>query len=506
MTTGDSVWADRDARAELHIGSTAVRMESRTSLNILNLTDDLAQLKLSQGSLNVRVLALSGNQIFEIDTPNLAFSIQEPGEYRLSVAEDGSVTVVTVRRGIGIVYGGNDSLTLHGNEQMQFSGTDLSQVGLGSAAPYDSFDAWAHERDLAEDASMSARYVSREIIGYEQLDNYGTWSSDPEYGAVWIPSVVAVGWSPYRTGHWTWVAPWGWTWIDDAPWGFAPYHYGRWARIHSGWCWVPGPRLQAAPVYAPALVAFVGGGIGASFSLSFSSGRDRGPGVAWFPLAPGERYQPGYHASPRYFNRINETTIINRTTVNNVTTINNVTNNIYRNQNVPNAVTAIPAAAFVKGQAVGPIARSLRPSDFGKASVATAAPQFAPVKESILGNARPAAMPAGARLMQRPVVATVAPPVAPARRDALAQQFAQHPGATIPGAGPVLVRQQGAGAQNPGQGSRNPGAPGMPDGRGRQPALGADPSSVRLIAGHPADARRGNIGEQRLAPAPSQPG
>lgn len=499
LTTGDSVWADRGARAELHVGSTAVRLESTTSVNILDLSDNMLQLKLSQGSLNLRVRSLPGDQNIEIDTPNLAFIVQEPGEYRLSVAEDGSATTVTVRQGIGIAYGDNDSLTLHENEQMRFAGTNLAQAALGSAAPYDSFDVWARDRDRAEEASPSARYVSREIIGYEQLDSYGTWTNDPEYGAVWAPRVVAVGWSPYRTGHWTWVAPWGWTWIDDAPWGFAPYHYGRWAQIHSRWCWVPGPILRTRPVYAPALVAFVGGGSGVSVGLSITSGRSRGPGVAWFPLAPGESYRPGYHASPHYFNRINETVVINRTT------INNNTQNVYINQHVANAVTAVPAAAFVRGQSVGPMARPLRPNEFGKAEIATAAPQFAPVKESILGGAKPAGMPSGAHFMQRPVVATVAPPVAPARQDALAQQFAQHPGSTIPGVGPAFVRQQNTGPSNAGSSVRNSGNFGAPEGRGRQPSPMPEQSAVRLVAGHSPDARRNDVNEKRPAPMPAQP-
>lgn len=65
--------------------------------------------------------------------------------------------------------------------------------------------------------------------GYEGLDQYGRWDNQPGYGQVWMPTTVAVGWAPYHDGHWAWIAPWGWTWVDDAPWGFAPYHYGRWA-------------------------------------------------------------------------------------------------------------------------------------------------------------------------------------------------------------------------------------------------------------------------------------
>ena len=86
-------------------------------------------------------------------------------------------------------------------------------------------------RDRAEDQSVSAQYVSRDMTGYEDLDRNGTWSDDPEYGHVWAPTNVASDWAPYRYGRWVWVEPYGWTWIDDAPWGFAPFHYGRWAYV-----------------------------------------------------------------------------------------------------------------------------------------------------------------------------------------------------------------------------------------------------------------------------------
>mgnify|MGYP006969297544 CR=1 FL=1 len=65
-------------------------------------------------------------------------------------------------------------------------------------------------------------------------------------------------WAPYTTGRWAWVAPWGWTWVDVAPWGFAPFHYGRWVPRGPYWAWSPG-RYVARPVYAPALVGWVGG-------------------------------------------------------------------------------------------------------------------------------------------------------------------------------------------------------------------------------------------------------
>ena len=95
------------------------------------------------------------------------------------------------------------------------------------------------------------------MTGAEDLDRYGHWESHPEYGPIWTPPPWCPGWAPYRYGHWAWIGPWGWTWVDDAPWGFAPFHYGRWVMVGGRWCWAPG-RYVARPVYAPALVAWIG--------------------------------------------------------------------------------------------------------------------------------------------------------------------------------------------------------------------------------------------------------
>ena len=112
------------------------------------------------------------------------------------------------------------------------------------------------------------------------LDDNGDWRPESSYGNVWFPHVSA-GWAPYRDGHWAWVDPWGWTWVDDEPWGYAPFHYGRWMSVEGRWGWVPGP-MEVAPVYAPALVVFVGGGGGF------------GGNMGWFPLGPREVYVPSY--------------------------------------------------------------------------------------------------------------------------------------------------------------------------------------------------------------------
>ncbi|CAB3686679.1 hypothetical protein LMG24238_02891 [Paraburkholderia sediminicola] len=446
LTTGDQLWNDQNARSELHIGSTAVRLDQSTSLDILNLDDNSAQLKVAQGTLSARVRELAPGSSYEIDTPNVALGLNGPGDYRVDVAPDGSSTTVTVRSGSATVYGDGGQVPVAAGQQIRFAGTNLQQVADNGAPGLDGFDQWAASRDAAEDRSVSARYVSRDIPGYQDLDANGTWRSSPQYGEVWVPRATPVGWAPYHDGHWVWQAPWGWTWVDDAPWGFAPYHYGRWAYVDDSWAWVPGPVVVSEPpVYAPALVAFVGGGGGGgiNWGVSLAIGGAVAAGVAWFPLGPGEPWHPHWgdhdHWSPGYYNRVNNTTVVNNYN-HNVTNVN-VTNihNTYINYRAPGGVTAVPATAFVHGQSVGRFAQKVDPQQWRNAQINPGGPGIAPVKESFgpgLRNAnyRP---PAGA--MARPVVATRSPAVPAAYHDSLAQRFAQS-GGRVPGAGAPIVR------------------------------------------------------------------
>lgn len=442
FTTGDRLWSDQGSRTELHVGSTALRLGQSTGATLVDLDDHNTQVKLTQGALSVRVRALPPDQTIEIDTPNLAFTPQAPGEYRLDVAPDGSSTTVTVWRGQGTAYGDDRSQPLGAGQQIRFDGTDLAEAGGTDNPGRDAFDRWAEARDAREDASASARYVGREMTGYEALDDYGTWREEDGYGAVWVPRAMPVGWAPYRSGHWAWIAPWGWTWVDDAPWGFAPYHYGRWAYVGTTWCWVPGPVVPR-PVYAPALVGFVGGGGGGgvSWGINISIGS---PGVAWFPLAPGEAYRPVYAASPTYVTNINRTVVVNNITVNK-TIINNYGNRVtYINARNPAALTAVPAKTFVNGQPVGPAMTTLRPEQV-RAQLAHAqivsTPALAPVRASLVGAAAVsgAHMPPPRQAFAREAIAVRAPNApAAAGRDALAERFRSQ-GGTVPGAGPAWV-------------------------------------------------------------------
>jgi hypothetical protein len=197
ITSGDKLWTDNGARAELHIGSAAIRLSDNTGFSFLNLDDRMAQIRLTEGTINVRVRRLEQDETFEIDTPNLAFSILRPGNYKINVNEAGDATVVVVRDGEGEVTGGGSAYAMHPRETGTFSGTDQLDADIqrfGDNA--DDFDHWCGDRDRREDRSQSSRYVSSDVIGYEDLDDNGGWRPVSEYGTVWFPHTTIVGWAP----------------------------------------------------------------------------------------------------------------------------------------------------------------------------------------------------------------------------------------------------------------------------------------------------------------------
>ncbi len=282
LTSGDSIQTADGARAELHVGNAAFRMSGATALDLQEIGTSVIAVRLRSGTIAVRVREMEERDEVEVKTGDRTIALLRPGSYRIDYGE------VAVRSGIAEIRG---------------SGT--TSIVRPPAAPgegmRDAFDDFCADRDRREEKALSAKRVSPGMIGYDELDDAGDWSVDAAFGTVWTPRGVPSGWAPYRFGHWVWISPWGWTWVDDAPWGFAPFHYGRWIILRTRWHWVPGPYLRR-PIYSPALVVFLGGGpprrparlrVGIGF------------GAAWFPLGPGERWQPPYRASRSYVANVN---------------------------------------------------------------------------------------------------------------------------------------------------------------------------------------------------------
>lgn len=284
VTTRNLITTEPGARTEVRIGSTAIRIDGDSSLEVIELDDDSLRLRLHYGSASIRILSADVLPEFELSTPQGRVRMLKPGRLRVDAERVRDTSVVSVFDGEARVDGGGASLTIRAGRSAELRDEDVRTL----QAQRDGFDDWALARDRSSDGSRSARYLSTEMTGYEELDRHGIWREDTEYGPLWIPQVSA-GWVPYRDGRWTWVAPWGWTWVDNAPWGYAPFHYGRWVHVNQRWAWAPGRRehLGPRPIWSPGLVGWVGGS-------------------SWYPLSPHDRFVPRYRLSDerlRYLNR-----------------------------------------------------------------------------------------------------------------------------------------------------------------------------------------------------------
>jgi hypothetical protein len=367
ISTGTRLSAAPGARAELHVGSTAVRLAEATELEVTRLDDDAIALRLLHGTIDARIRSDEVAQTFSVETPAARATLLEPGRYRFEADVVPDTTVVSTYLGAARVEAGGNAFTVHPGKRAELSPN--GDVRLGEARP-DAFDEWALARDRLDEAPRSVRYVSPEMTGYEALDQYGDWREVPAYGTVWVPRVVPADWAPYRTGRWAWIDPWGWTWIDEAPWGFAPFHYGRWAFVGGIWVWAPG-RIAVRPVYAPALVGWVGR---PGWSVTVSIGSV--PAVGWFPLAPREVFVPAYRCSTAYVRHVNVAHVTNVTQITNAT---NVTSVNYVNRRIERAVTVVPAAAVTNGQPVARAQVHVRRADLDREGPASHTPPVAAV-------------------------------------------------------------------------------------------------------------------------------
>jgi hypothetical protein len=407
LTTGDELWTDAGARAEVHFGFAALRLDSNTDLALLTMDDSTAQLKLTQGVAHIRVRTMAEAETFEVDTPNASITPWREGEYCIEVHSDSNSTDVIVRAGYAEVTGPRRGFAVLPGQRAHVRGNKRNSYKIYAASEPDEFDVFCRLRDRREERSEWAKYVAAGVIGAYELDDFGLWLTHPVWGAYWIPRFVPAGWEPYRFGHWSWIEPWGWTWIDEAPWGFAPFHYGRWIRLEAGWSWIPGP-LDGRPVYAPALVAFV----------------DSSAAVAWFPLGPGEVYVPAYHCSRRYLTNINAsgTTLENRAAITDV----EMARQSYANRA---ALSAVSRDVFMTGRPIERLAGEFSNRSAASSRVVGSTAPLAPTRESLAPLANPGVRvpepPASAR---REAIVRSTPAPAPVPFDRRRPLFQEHPG------------------------------------------------------------------------------
>lgn len=304
VADGDRLRTDDRSRLALRIGSSTLWVDEQSDLEFARLDEGQVLLQLDKGDLAMRLRTAEAAAEYRVQLRDGVVYPEREGLYRVEQLDRGT-RAYAMQGALRYEWTRGDArqpLYLQAGEQIELwwaNGPRAERQRLDN----DSFGDWVVAESRQEgDLQVARRYVSPEMTGAEDLDRYGRWESAGEHGDVWIPQQVAPDWAPYRYGHWAWTRYWGWAWVDDSPWGFAPFHYGRWVQWRGRWCWAPG-RYVARPVYAPALVAWVGGpAIGVGITIG---GRPPAPRYGWYPLAPRETYVPHYRHTPTYEQRLN---------------------------------------------------------------------------------------------------------------------------------------------------------------------------------------------------------
>jgi hypothetical protein len=457
---GDRIYTYGDGRAEIQVGQTFLRVGPNSDVTFVDATPDRLEFGVAQGMVHVHSFGLWQGQALHVNTPSGSMALNQPGEIRVEVPANNNVAIYTNLGNNAWVSGaGGFGQGLGERQTLELVGSNpVYPQWLQTNGP-DELDVWSQARDMQIITAQSYRYVSPEMPGAYELDANGSWVQTADYGPVWFPNNVGYGWQPYHNGHWMNHAPWGWVWVEDEPWGYAPFHYGRWAQVGGRWGWLPGPPT-AHPVWSPALVAFAGGiqvgGVGVS---------------AWFPLGPGEPYHPWYAASPRYVDQVNITNIRETRVVHVQTTYINIVNVTYVNRTV--GVTAMRHEDFAAGRPAARVGVTVNAGMFAHVQVlARPVPQpshqayFATAAVAVRPVPVPAARPAlinasgkmviarpGAQAVEAPVrpaqqarpVAgrtVIAPPAGAARQGGGAGQFGQRPGAAAGGTAGQPAQQQ----------------------------------------------------------------
>jgi len=361
VTAGDNLWISVNGRAEADFGNARLRFASDTNLQVSALGDTELALFMASGRAIVRMRSMAPGELARVETPHTQIDIVRPGAYRIDVDPAGKRTTLSVREGEAAVrFAAGMQQVLSGQVAVV---TDIDGAGLAIQNGYsaDSFDAWSATREQRYDGARATAYVPADMVGARDLDDYGNWETTPAYGAVWYPSTVAIGWAPYRYGSWTWVAPFGWTWVDSAPWGYAPFHYGRWVYASGRWGWCPGERV-GRPRWAPALVAWYGGSGWAGSNV-----------YGWVPLAWGEPYVPSWaRCSARCWRQYNQPYAVAQGDAAGATPL------VYANALVPGGLTAVPASVLSGARPVAANQVNIGPAAASNAPMLGGPPAFAP--------------------------------------------------------------------------------------------------------------------------------
>ena len=234
LAAGDRLATRGDARAEISLGSAAVRLDEQSALAIEMLDATEVQMRLDSGVVSVTLRDLLEGESVQIATPNATIRLEEPGDYRVEAPTD-DLSILVVRGGAATVETDAGPVRVTEGQRARLQGRE-ALASLEPASANDAFDEWVLGR---EDQLADAETPSEDTQN-EELQQYGEWRDDPNYGRVWTPAYAYGGYNPFHGGYWQPVG-FGWSWVDPYPWGQFGFNDGRWAYspyMHR-WCWVP---------------------------------------------------------------------------------------------------------------------------------------------------------------------------------------------------------------------------------------------------------------------------
>jgi len=351
LRDGDRIWVPEGGKTELQLrDGTYLRLDEKSALEILTLDKDSFQFYLNEGHAYANFKGRRGS-VLQMDTPVSSIRAYDHSIFRMDISDDG-LTQVSVWIGTVDAESKSGRTTVSSGHTLTLK--EETYAELSPLGPPDEWERWNRERDrrLAERRPPS-RYLPEELYAYSRdFEENGRWMYVREYGYVWTPTVVvSVGWAPYRTGRWVWIAG-DYVWISYEPWGWVPYHYGRWAFVTTiGWCWVPPTR--GAVYWGPGFVGWV-------YTPTH---------VAWIPLAPREIYYGRGYYGPHSVNITN----INITNIQ----VNKI---VYKNVHIHNAVTIVHHDTFVTGKHVDV---KVKENPFLREKISIGRPDIKPEKATV---------------------------------------------------------------------------------------------------------------------------
>jgi hypothetical protein len=212
---------------------------------------------LDQGEAEFKILKHNGSD-FNVTVKNKTIALGQTGFFRVTSTNDDPMEIAVWKGDLGVRDGeSGDEVAVKNNETFVLDPNDVGRYALEPGPEADELDEWSKQRDASQNSYAAANPYTQSPYQYgaSDLNYYGQYTQDPEYGNVWQPNGVSQDWDPFSNGYYA-NSGLGATFISAYPWGWMPYRYGRWVFISGrGWFWAPGgwnklntlPRIANAP-------------------------------------------------------------------------------------------------------------------------------------------------------------------------------------------------------------------------------------------------------------------